>query len=262
MNNNLNIFEINDRKFDNCLLSIQIISTFIFFKDKDEHIRKKEIYSFFSCSIKGKRMYLTSVFKDKYTKTSDWYDLLMIFKNRGINVLLYAVVPNNNDIIKAFKLAFKEIFIYISCFDTIDRLCHYYTDSYSSNIIGKLKRIYLANNIDEYNLAFNDFKEEYLQYQFILDLFEDDFKRYKDYCTKDPQIRKFIISFYFVRDLQKRLNKIAKSKDYFSSLDDFVTELIDDIKRIESKIFCTKKELTTIINYLYNCKKDLIKYYL
>ena len=260
--NNQTVLELNNRKLDSCLFSLIIIPTKIYYKEDENLVNEKEIYLFFYCNIQGKRKFLSCVFKDDYKKSSDWYNLLVTFKSRGIGVILYSVIPNNTILCKALKLAFPENDSFISCFESITKLSKYYTITYSNGLFEKVRHIYLSKDLNEYELALQEFKDEFLNYSFIYDLLEDDLKRAKKYYNVDYELRNFIFAFYFYRDHYKKISTISHSKPYFSSLDEFVELLIPDIQRIECRMFCPKKDLINIIDKLYNDKKDLIKLYL
>jgi len=261
MNNN-NFNELSNRSLDSCLISILVFPIKFYYKPNDLQTMEKELYIFFSCNIRGVRKYLTTVIADDLIKTSDWYNLLLSLKNRGINVLLYAVIPNNEKLSKALKLVFNEVNIYISFSEIINKINKYYTETYSRNFYEVIKKIYISHNINDFNIAYNDFCEEFVNYDFIMELLENDFKRVKNYYNTDYEIRRFIFSLYFYRDTFKTISVISHSKKYFNSLDEFINELIPTIQRIESRMFCTKNELMNIINKLYINYKDLIKSYL
>ena len=260
--NNQTINDLNNRKLDPCLFSIIIFPSNIYFKQSDDIITHKEIYIIFSCNISGVRKFIDIVFKDDFSKTSSWYDYIISLKSRGINTILFAVIPNNDLLSKALKLSFNEIEIFISCFETINKLSKYYTISYTSHILESVRKIFLSNSNSDYEVAMNDFKEDFLIFPFISDLLEEDLKRAKKYNNIDYEIRNFIFSFYFYRDMSKRLHVISRSKPYFLSLDEFTELLLIDIQRIEARMFCPKNKLKDIINILYNSKKELIKPYL
>jgi transposase-like protein len=261
MNNN-NFEELNNRNLDNCLIYLLAIPIKIGYKPNDNQATENELYIFFSCNIRGVRKYVTSVFANDFNKTSDWYDFLLSLKNRGINVLLYAVIPNNDKLSKALKLAFNEVNIYISYSEIINKINKYYTESYTRNFYELIRKIYISNDINGFNIAYNDFCEQFVNYDFIKELLDNAFKRVKQYYNTDYEIRHFIFSIYFYRDTFKIISVISHSKKYFNSLDEFINELIPTIQRIESRMFCTKNELMAIINKLYVNYKDLIKPYL
>ena len=261
MNNN-NFNELSNRKLDNCLIYLLVIPVKISYKLNNLQCIEKELYVFFSCNIKGVRKYVTSVFGDDLIKTSDWYNLLLSLKNRGINIIFYAIIPNNDKLSKALKLTFNEINILISYSEIINKMNSYYTQSYTRNFYEIIRKIYISNDINGFNIAYNDFCDEYANYSFIKDLLENDFKRVKQYYNIDYEIRRFIFSIYFYRDTLKILHVVAHSKKYFISIEEFINELIPTIQRIELRMFCKKSELMSIINKLYINYKDLIKPYL
>ena len=259
--NNSSILELNNRKLDNCLFSIIVIPVKAYFKTNHDYSKERELYLFFSCNIQGKRKYLTTVFSDNFSKTSDWYDFLLSLKNKGIAVTLYALIPNNEYLSRALKLAFNEITIFISFIETYTKLIKYHSSDYANSLLSKVKKLYLSETLEEFNIYFQTFEEEYLSIPFIHDLLENDLKQIKQYYNVELQLRKFIFSFYFCRDLFKRLLVISHIDD-FSSIDEFITHLILDIQRIELKMFCSKKDLKYIINKLYTEYGNLIKTYL
>ena len=260
--NNSNVLELNNRKLDNCLFSIIVIPIKAYFKEENSFSEEKELYLIFGCNIQGKRKYLTTVFKEDFAKTSDWYNFLLSLKERGIQILLYALIPNNEYLSKALNLAFKEIKVYISFLETFIKLKKYYTISYTNKVFENIRKLYLSKSIEEYETQLEVFNNEYLQTPFIYDLFESDVKRAKQYYDTEYEFRRFIFSFYFCRELFKKLIVISHSKPNFSSIEDFVTSLLPDIQRIELRMFCPKKEIKSIINKIYEDKKDLIKNYL
>lgn len=260
--NNQTIDELNSRNLDNCLFSIMIIPTKIYFKEKEDLINEKTLYLIFSCNIRGVRKYISSVFCDNFINTSSWYDYIQSLKSRGINCILYAIIPNNDKLSKALKLSFQGIEVFISCFETVNKLSKYYSCDYSYLLLDNVKNVYLSPTKEDYEIALNNFNEKYLDILFIRDLLENDLKRAKQYYNVDFELKKFIFSFYFFREITKRITVISHSKPYFISIDEFVEILIPDIIRIESRMFCTKNQLKNIINKIYLTKGDLIKPYL
>lgn len=260
--NNTSTEELNNRLFDPCVISLLVVPTKIFYKVSENFIVEKEVYTFFSCSINAKRKYLSSVLSDKYEKVSDWYDFFLSLKSRGINIILYAVIPDNEQLSKALKLTFNEVSIFISCIEAVNKLCKYYSYGYSKSIYRKVRKVFLSPTVEEYNLALTDFNNEYMQNKFICDILESDLKRAKSYYSVDFNIRSFVFSFYFVREVSKKLSIVTHSVNYFSTLDDLISPLIPFIQTIEKRMFCTKNQLIDVINIIYKEKKDLILPYL
>ena len=259
---NSTIEELNSRNFDSCLFSILIIPTKISVQVKENITTQKDVYMFFSCNINAKRKYLTSVFKDDFSSASEWYDFFQVIKSRGVKVLLYAVIPDNSFLSKALKLTFCEVNIFISCFEAVYKLSKYYSYSYSKSITAKVRKVFLSPTIQDYEIVLDQFIEEYASYKFVYDILESDLKRAKKYYDVDFKLRNFIFSFYFVRDISKRISSISHSKPYFNSIDELIIPLIPYIQTMEARMFCPKAELNLVINYIYADKKELIFPYL
>ena len=260
--NNQTVYELNNRNLDNCYFSIICFSTKILMKDGDNNINSKNMYTFYGCNLLGVRKFIGNVVSDDFPKTSDWYNYLLKLKNRHLKQVLYVVLPNNNYLKDAFKLAFKDCEIFISCFEAINKLFKYYTSGFTTNIYGIIKDIYLSETIDDYELAVTKFNEIYGDSQFILDLLSSDIKNAKTYYSYNFILRKHIFSFYFYRDTFKRLITQSHSKDSFNNSDQFTELLLDIIKTNERKMYAPKLEWINVINTIYPLKKDLIKDYL
>jgi transposase-like protein len=260
--NNQTIEELNNRYLDKCLFSIMVFPTKIYLNDGKGNINIKKLYVFYGCTIHGVRKYITSAISDNFTKVSDWYNFLMALKGRKLEHIFYALIPNNNLLNKALTLAFPDIIQFISSFEVISKISNYYSISYSSGIDKIIKKIYLSESITEYEMAINEFYDNFKGFEFIYDLLAEDFKYAKKIYSYYCNIRKMVYSYYFSRDMLKILTKISHSKASFSNCDEFIQELIPYIKTNETKMFCSKKDWSNIINILYKSKKELIMSYL
>lgn len=257
--NNQTINEINKREIDKVFFSLTILSTDIFFNYGNDYIKKRTIYTIVGCNLNGVRKYITSVFADDYTKASDWYNLLLSFKNRGLEHIFYVCIFDDINIVKnAFNLAFKDITYFYHCFDIVNKLSHYVTTSYASNLLVKLKFLYLSNDINEFNLRKKDLFDVYQDTPFIIDILNKELNSFTPFLDYPLFLRKHIISFYFFREFRKSLSVAAHSNYAITSIEEFEEKLIPAIKTFELKMYCGKKEWNTIITYLYKSHKDLI----
>lgn len=260
--NNQTVFNINNRDFDECFFSIMCIPIPIYFKYSNLSINKTTFYLFFACNINGVRKYLCTINTNDFNNVSDYYDLFLSFKNRKLNTIFYALIPDNNLIKNAIKLAFPEITCFISPFDAINKVFKYYPYKYSSNVFKYIKNIYTSSTINDFNISLQAFYDNFNDSLFLKDILNNNFIQAKKYYSFNNLIRKHVFSFYFIRDLLKKLSVISHSKEYFTSIDEFVECLIPIIKTCETKMYCSKFEWISIINFLYENKKDLIKSFL
>ena len=259
--NNQNLEQLNKRDFDECYFCLYCVSLDVFMSLEHGKVEKQNIYVFYGCNLLGKRMYLTSVVASNITTTSSWYDFFQTFKTRGVKEIFYATLPNNKYLKEALKLAFLNIETFLSIYDTIDKVSKYFSNKYDSDLLTYIKNIYLANDLNGYNLSIDEFKSNY-NYPFILELINDNLNKAKDIYYLPFNIRKCIFAYYFLRENLKDLIVISHKKPSFSSLDEFLELCLPVFQAIEVRIPCSKAEWLDILNVLYSLKKDLIKEYL
>lgn len=260
---NLILNELHNRNLDGCYFSIMCIPTTIYLKEGgDVFPKKKTIYIFFGTNLQGVRKYITSVISDNFSKTSDWYNLFMKLKQRNFETVLFASIPDNKPLKDALMLSFKDIKIFISCFEIINKIFRYYPQKYTSNVFNIVKNIYLSNDIKDYNNAVNIFYDEFSDSKFLIDIIEPCFKTIKNYYDYNFILRYHIFSFSFYRDTYKKLSSFSKSKPFFLSLDEYTNLISNLIKKTETRMYSSKNGWLKLINIVYEDNKNLIKRYL
>lgn len=260
--NNQTIEQLNKRKFDDCLFCIYAIPVPIYLNTGENCINSKTLLMFFGCNIHGKRFFLSSVISDDFTKPTDWYNFFISFKSRGIKTILFALLPDIKILKSAISLAFADISVFNSYTDSLFKISKYFTLKYSSNVFDIVRKIYISYSIDDYLIYYDEFKDIFSDSPFLIDLLDNDFIKAKSYYSYPFLLRKHIFSFYFIRELSKKLTVISHSKS-FSSASDFVLDSIPIIQLIEKRCYCPKSEWLSLINIIYSSpKKDLIKCYL
>lgn len=263
--NNQTIEQLNNRNLDNCYFCIYSIPIFIYLNtggDENNLVNPKNVIIFYGCNLQGKRRYITSVIADDLDKPSIWYDFFLSWKNRGLNTILFALLPLDNNIRQAIKIAFPGIEIFNSYCESIIKISKYLTLKYSSNTFDIVRKIYVSESLDDYNIAYADFLNIFNESPFLIDLLNDDFIKAKDNYRIDFSLRRHIFAFYFIRELSKKLVVASHSKPFFSSVDDFISTFIPTIQLTEKKNYCSKADWISLINFIYEDKKDLIKCYL
>ena len=259
--NNQTLNEIIKRDLDACYFSITIIKSSIYFSFGNDYITKRNVITFVGCNINGVRKYISSVFEDEFNKTSAWYDLFLLWKKKNLNDIFYFVITDNKYIKDAINLAFPDCTCLKSCFNSIDKISNFFSNSYINDSTAKLAKIYNSCDINQFNLNVSNFFEEVINLPFIKDIVKEDFKDFSSYFNMDFTLRKNIFSFYFFRDFRKSLIKLA-NKTEFSSINDFQILLINDIQRFEKRRYCPINEWNQILSILYRDRKDLISKYL
>ena len=259
--NNKSLIELNKRDFDKCLFCLYCLPIDIYMALDDGKIDTQTVFIFYGCNLLGKRRYLSSIIVSHDFPTSSWYEFFQSFKTRGLQQIIYAVLPNNKHLKDALKLAFLDVESIISIFDTIMKISKYFSTSYSSSLLTFIKNVYLGSDLSDYEANLNIFKETYNS-PFILDIVNDNLIKAKDYYNIPQHVRKNIFSYYFLRDNLKKLLVISHSKHFFSSLDDFIESCLPIFQVFETKMYCPKSEWLELLNTLYITKKDLLKPFL
>ena len=258
---NLTINELHNRDLDKCYFLIMCFKSNINLMKGDE-ICKKEVYIFYGCNLLGVRKFLDICIADDFSKPSDWYNFFLKLKNRNVESILFANIPNNKMLKDALMLTFKNINVFISCFEPIDTIFKYFNARYDTNVFSIIKNIYLSDSIDDYYSSISLFKQEFSNSPFLIDILEKDLISIKNYYSFDILLRKHIFSFYFYRDNRKKLFSSTHSKPFFNNLDELLHLLLPFINTMESRCYCSKKEWICLINLIYSDNKDLLKNYL
>lgn len=259
--NNQTIDELKNRKFDSCFFSLICIPCQFYFDNGNNNINLKNLYLFFSCNLQGVRKFLMAVSPDDFEKISDWYNLIMSWKNRALEIILYATIPNNDLLKKALSLAFPNISTLYSFSESFFKIGKYYSIRYSSKLEEKIRKIYISESLIDYQVALDDFFLSFDDSIFLHDLLDKDFSLAKSNYNFDFLIRKHVLSFYFIREFSKKMWVASHSQPSFSSIDEYVSLLIPIIQTSEKKVYTSKSNWLSLINHIYPEKRELIKCY-
>ena len=106
------------------------------------------------------------------------------------------------------------------------------------------------------------FIDETIDKPFVFDLIANDFNIIADYIKIAISLRKHLFSFYFAREITKKLNILSHSTSYFNSLLEYIELLLPTIQTMEVRMYSSKSEWNSVITCIYNENKDLLISYL
>lgn len=259
--NNQTLEQIEKRNLDKVFVVLYIMELETFIQRKDG-INKEKIYLLTECNLKGERRFIKTIIASDYKKVSDFYDELKLMKSRGLEEILYAVIPSIENLKKALKLMFMNIEILESTHNPLNKIQKYFSIKEMRNIEKNIREIYLSESLKEYELAYENFKECYKAYPFIIDMINDDLANAKKYYNYNLPLRKTIFAYYYIREFVKYSIILLHKKDYYVSEDEISIQLISLIQKMEKKMFTTKKMWAEVLNIIYREKSDLIKGFL
>lgn len=77
---------LRKRRLERSYFAIYCISTRIKIDSEKYYTESKKLYSFFGCTLEGKKKYLSCILETEAEKTSEWYNFFQELKKRGINL--------------------------------------------------------------------------------------------------------------------------------------------------------------------------------
>lgn len=77
---------LRKRRLERSYFAIYCISTRINIDSEKYYTESKKLYSFFGCTLEGKKKYLSCILETEAEKTSEWYNFFQELKKRGINL--------------------------------------------------------------------------------------------------------------------------------------------------------------------------------
>ena len=260
MNNRTGVV-LRKRKLERSYFVVYCISTKINIDSDRFYTESKKLYTFFGCTLDGKKKYLSCALETDIEKTSGWYNFFQELKKRGMEHIVFALLPKNKEIRDAIKLAFPKIEIFMSCEGTIEKLLKYNSYKTKDEIYRQIRRIFIARDIVEFELNYKDFIEKYKTYTFIMDMLDDELKNIKNNYKYSFMVRRVIYAFNYIIEMKKRFSKYSIGKVY-NNKEEFIDICAASIFMSESSLHYYKDEWTLVLNEVYEEKNELIKPYL
>lgn len=258
----VNYLELENRKLDKIYFVVHCISNNVEYKDSNGIINSRIIYTMIGTGLSGNKKYICSFFEDEYKKPSDWYALFQKVKSRGLEKVLYFVVPKNPSLKKVIEPNFEGVELLDDYNEMVDKIKKYCTYKEYEKFITYVRKIYISETIEESEIAKEEFMEINKDNQFIIDMVSEEFEKSKSVYKYDCELRKSIYLFYFVLEVKKKLFQKMKEKKYIMSKEEYVTEIYEFLKHMEKYSKRHKHDVKKALNIIYDIKKDMIKCYL
>lgn len=252
---------LRKRELERSYFALYCISAKINLDSDKGYKGPKRLYTFFGCTLDGKKKYISCVLETEVEKTSDWYNFFQELKKRGIEHVIFALLPREKEIRDAIKLSFPKVEIFTSCENTIEKLKKYNSYKTKDEIYRQVRRLFLARDLVEYELNYNDFVEKYSKYPFIMDMLDDEIKSIKENYKYSFMVRRIVYAFNYTIEMKKRFSKFSTNNVY-SNKDEFIDACCYGIFMSELALHYYKDEWTLVLNEIYEEKNELIKPYL
>lgn len=252
---------LKKRNLERSYFVVYCISTKINLDSDRCYKESKKLYTFFGCTLDGKKKYLSCVLETEVEKTSEWYNFFQELKKRGMEHIIFALLPKNKEIRDAVKLSFPKVEIFTSCEGTIEKLLKYNSYKTKDDIYRQIRRLFIARDLVEYELNYKDFVEKYEKYPFMMDMLDEEVKSVKDNYKYSFMVRRIIYAFNYIIEMKKRFSRYSNDEVY-SNKDEFIDACAYAIFMSESSLHYYKDEWSLVLNEVYEEKNELIKPYL
>lgn len=252
---------LRKRNLERCYFTIYCISTRINLNSDRFYREPKKLYTFFGCTLDGKKKYISCVLETEVEKTSDWYNFFQELKKRGIEQIVFAQLPKNKEMRDAIKLGFPKAEIFTSYEDTMEKMLKYNSYRTKDEIYRQIRRLFIARDLVEYELNYKDFVDRYSKYPFMMDVLEDQIKSIKSNYKYSFIVRRIVYAFNYVIEMKKRFSKYSINEVY-NNKDEFIDACSYAIFMSEMAMHYCKDEWALVINEVYDAKNELIKPYL
>lgn len=261
---NRSVSELEARELERLYFSVYILNIPVYYQNVGEELKKREVMMFVGKNLMGDKRYIASVFRDKYTLPSEWYGYFQELKRRGMEEVLYLIGSKEKDekVMEAFKLCYTNVEIMDDCHEAINKVYKYIPVKNAGKFIVDIKHIYLAETLDSYELKLKEMKEEYKEYDFIMDPLYNNLEEIKKNYKYDFEFRSELYSFYFMREFIKKLKTNMRKKEYIMSIEEYLEANLKTIQGMETHSKRYKEVSIRIIKKLYKEKGEMIKSYL
>lgn len=249
------------RGLERSFFAIYCISTKIYLDSDKYYSEPKKLYTFFGCTLEGKKKFLSCILENEVEKTSEWYNFFQELKKRGIEHCVFALLPNDKELRDAVRLAFPKVEIFMSCDGVIEKLMKYNSYRTKDEVYRQVRGLYVAKDDVEYELNYEDFLERYKAYPFMMDLLNEEIKTAKNGYKYSFKVRRIIYAFNYIIEMKKRFSKYSTGVVY-DNKEEFIEACAHSIFMSESAIHYYKDEWSLVLNEIYEEKTELIKPYL
>ena len=125
-----------------------------------------------------------------------------------------------------------------------------------------LKDLFLKDNIEEYKIALELYKEIYVDNKIIKKMLEDKEKEFEKFYNYRYSIRKLLYPFYTIREMQKYLNKLNTQEKLCTNINEEIEGFMPHIHAFEQGRTYSKSEWLDLISDIYDDYKEKLEEYL
>ena len=255
----INLIDFQKRKLENFYLVVYVVKKQIKIRN-DSCITDKELYFLWGLDIMGNKQILGIYFENQYDNRF-WLEKFEDIHARNTKKILFFITPSNKNIERCIKIVYTNINIIHSPDDIFSAISTFWAYRSSQKMYTALKNLFFFENIDEYNLQYNFFKETYLNNTLLLILLDRKQEDIKNFYQYSKDLRKLFYPYHTISKIKKFLNKLKTKEKLCTNINEVIEFCIPFINSLETGRNYSKAEWLKLINNIYiNYTNDLEVY--
>lgn len=215
---------------------------------------KKAIYIVLGVNTQGVKDVL-GIWIDTTESATKWCEIFQELKSRGIQDIFFVSMDGLSGLPEAVESVFPQA-IMQRCIVHITRNIYAITAKKDcKEVIGDLKKIYTANNLEHAKLQFEDFKKKYSENKKLLNKVIDNIEWVYKIFEYPPAIRKVIYTTNAIESLNAGLRKVTKGKGSFVNENALMKVLylrIQDLQKKWSKGITNWKNVQNELSQIFD----------
>lgn len=245
----INIVDFQKRKLNDFYITVYVITKEIKIR-AESCITNKTLYVLAAMDILGNRQIL-GIYFDSESNNRFWLEKFEELKSRGLNKILFFITPPHQNIERCIKIIYNNIHIIKSPDSTYSNITRFFAEKSSRKMSIALKDLFLQNNIENYKIKLELFKEIYIENKLIKMLLEKEEKEIENFYKYDYELRKLLYPYYVIRELKKSLNKLKTKEKLCTNLNEVIETAMPCIHTFETERSYSKIEWLELISKLY-----------
>ena len=249
------MIELTNKNYKEAYVLISMITNTICIKSKNDKVVEKQLNTLIGIDVNGDRQILGLSIYDPLNNHY-FLDLFEILKSRGIKKIYFFSSHDYSNIKKSLKISYPTTLWIDSLTMNIVYFWKYLSYRGRGQLVTRIKDIYVQDSYNDALILIQYMREEYMDNQLFLLVFDKYFKNVESYYKYDLVIRKFLFNHYSYTNIYDMIKQTNKKE--MESFDSFISRIKDKLLDLEENRLYTKKSWSNIINHCFQCFPELV----
>lgn len=185
----------------------------MFYKVKqDGQIKSMAAYLVLGMNVEGEKD-LLGIYLAETESAKFWLQVLSDLKERGLNDILIACIDNLNGFKQAIEVVYPMTDVQLCIVHQIRNSIKYVPWTDEREVIKDMKTIYKANNLEQAELALNDFEDKYgKKYPAMIKSWKRNWEGLTSFFNYPDEIRSIMYTTNSIEGFNRQIRKATKTK--------------------------------------------------